>query len=553
MDLARALVVSLVVSAAGCGAEPTSPVEAPPDVVLRVRFAERGPRVGRLIGWNIGSNTRYAPEGDARHPEWRTPLVTEAIAKLGEIRAKNGDTPVFRFSGQQIDGSFGGDGYHFFHYAAPSAPAAPDDNMAPYEWLAIAREAGGEPWMTVNFASGTAREAAEYVRHLDGTLPNDPFVEARAAHGASEPYGVYDVEIGNESYAFWNTGFANDGAYSYANPSAKNGGDPAWAGKPSSNAANFAARAVEYLAAMKAEAPALRARIPLSQSSMDGWGGPDAAVAALSPVLSDPSVAAAVVHQYAIDDGLASGLASANDVAYVLSYAERLRPAYASVRASLDAVARDVPLDLAVTEYHVAATVPFGNFSLGDSPVIGLGIAEALLLFAETGMPVALQHMTLDFVAHGGMLSRAWHIPFRVDDGRLVPMPSYVVTKLVADHLLRWTAPVDVLAMPTGADELGPDAGTLAFPIVHAVAFASEAADEGTLLLLARDLDAPHRASIDVGAMHVDGAEVYAPPSLDASVVDADVVPAALPYSQEGTSVSLALPPHSLAALHLSR
>jgi alpha-L-arabinofuranosidase len=54
-------------------------------------------------------------------------------------------------------------------------------------------------------------------------------VSARIQAGHAEPYDVKVFEIGNEVYGFWNTGSA-DGAYSFANPRAVNGGDPAWDG-----------------------------------------------------------------------------------------------------------------------------------------------------------------------------------------------------------------------------------------------------------------------------------------------------------------------------------
>ncbi len=80
------------------------------DVVLSVDFDQRSHRVGKLIGWNVGAGSRYSPPGGPRHPEWRAPETTESLRRLSEVRPANGDRPVVRFGGLQIDGALGFDG-----------------------------------------------------------------------------------------------------------------------------------------------------------------------------------------------------------------------------------------------------------------------------------------------------------------------------------------------------------------------------------------------------------------------------------------------------------
>ena len=94
---------------------------------------------------------------------------------------------MVRFSGLQIDGSGGQDGYHFHDLVRPDRVAVPTDNMAPFEYEALMTESAAAPLIMLNFGSGSAAEAGRYVRHLDGQDPVDPDVAARAHWGHPAP------------------------------------------------------------------------------------------------------------------------------------------------------------------------------------------------------------------------------------------------------------------------------------------------------------------------------------------------------------------------------
>lgn len=81
------------------------------------------------------------------------------------------------------------------------------------------------------------------------------------------------LEIGNEIYESFNTGYSDESLNGYANPEARNGGDPPWFGKPASSAKDYADRAIEYIDRV------------------------------LATLLERSAVAGVVVHQYIIDDG----------------------------------------------------------------------------------------------------------------------------------------------------------------------------------------------------------------------------------------------------------
>ncbi|MGB5810333.1 MAG: hypothetical protein WBG86_07380, partial [Polyangiales bacterium] len=283
--------VAWVVFFAGCS-EGASQPDA--DVVFLVDFEQSSHRVGRLIGWNIGAGSRYSPEGGARHPEWRTAETIEALRRLSSVRPANGDRPVVRFSGLQIDGAVGLDGYHFFDFADPQSTPTAADNVAPFEYMAMIDEIDADPLIMLNFGSGTASEAATYARHLVATDPQDPFVAARAFWGNDEPWAVTLYEVGNEVFLPFNTGYSATGDYSYANPDAQNGGDPNWSGRPSSSPDDYADRAMEYVDAVLAVQPSARFYIPLTQSNWQSWGGPAQSLPFLRDLLERPEVVGVV-------------------------------------------------------------------------------------------------------------------------------------------------------------------------------------------------------------------------------------------------------------------
>ncbi|HET6583371.1 MAG TPA: hypothetical protein VFG69_07985, partial [Nannocystaceae bacterium] len=443
--------------------------------------------------------------------------------------------------------------YHFWDFARPDREIADDDNMAPYQSMTIVDEIGGTPLVTVNFGSGTADEARRYVDHLAGTGPSEE-VLARAHWGHAEPWPVEIYELGNESYGFWNTGFSDSGAYSYANPEASHGGDPAWHGRPSADPRDYAARAIEYLDAMTSVQPGARAWVPLSQASMDAWGGLEAALAGLDPLLRDERVGAVVVHHYQVDDVAPFGALDKAAPELALAGSELLRPGYVELRSRLDALPRAEPLAIAITEYHVAGAFTLGAFDeLADTPVVGLGVADALLTFADLGIEHAAQHMAIAFGddAAAESLFEPWYNPLRVVAGEVVPRPSYVATALVAEHLRRDTVRLAPQAMQHGTYTEG--ALVLEYPLVTAVAFVDD--ESATVVGLHRDLGEAHRVSFDVPDedWQVDGARAYAPAEIAAAIGDEAIALDELAVEQVGRRFVLDLPPHALFAVTLRR
>jgi hypothetical protein len=523
------------------------------DAHFVARFADARAPTGRLIGWNLGRGTYYAPERDARHPAWRTAERVQAAARLREIAAPGGPPPYVRFSGLQIDGTLGADGYHFWDFANPDRPPQPTDNMAVTDFATLSDEIGGELTVTLNFGSGTAAEAANYVKYLTGSDARDPFVAARMRAGRADPYDVKVFEIGNEVYGFWNTAFRADGAYSYANPEALNGGDPAWSGRPASDARHFAARSIEYVRAVQAVLPSARFRVPLSQATMDAWGGLESSLSALEPLLREPAVDAVVVHFYKADDALLTlGVEDVNAPEFMLSGSELFRGGFDTLRARLSELERERPLEVAITEYHVADAFSRGKFLLGDTAAVGLGLADMLVLFAQLGIEHACQHLSLAFGDTQDLLVEPWYNPFLAGQSGVLNRPAYVVTRLFAKLLLprRGTlVPVRVpqATHPSAAQGDAPDR-------VHAAAFASDDGREGTVFLLQRDLQRALRVTFDLEpGFTVAEADLWSPERFDQDARSSEITTTRAPTRQDGRRVQVVVPPHSILALRLRR
>ena len=77
------------------------------------------------------------------------------------------------------------------------------------EFLTLCEEIGAEPYLNVNYGSGTPEEAAEWVEYCNGPMDTE-YGRLRADHGRKEPYNVKIWGIANEIYASWEKGYEED-------------------------------------------------------------------------------------------------------------------------------------------------------------------------------------------------------------------------------------------------------------------------------------------------------------------------------------------------------
>jgi len=80
------------------------------------------------------------------------------------------------------------------------------------EYLNWCREIGTEPYLNINYATGTPEEAARWVDYVNGPA-SSAGGSRRARNGHPDPYGVKIWGIGNETYAFWARGHTTPERY----------------------------------------------------------------------------------------------------------------------------------------------------------------------------------------------------------------------------------------------------------------------------------------------------------------------------------------------------
>lgn len=551
----------LLVCAVGMSACTSS--SGPPfvDEVDAVRFhiASSTPlhEAGEVIGWNLGKDVFYAAEDDPERSAWRTPEMEQAIARLAELQPANGEPPWLRYSGLQIDGEFGEDGYHFYRYVDPEigADERPEDFMAPHQYFAAFNEVGSRNNVMLNYASGTVAEAADYATYLLSDEASDPLVQTRAFWGQQTPYDVSALEVGNEVYLPFNTGASARG-YSYANPSSPSGGDEAWHGMPSDDPNVYQMRANAYIDAIGDALPDtdIRYWIPLSDSYSDfsNWGTFTEAAAALEPVLSRAEVEAAVVHNYMLLDlaiGEKLGLDACNDPQWVLAGSSVVEPRLLELRDIIRAIDHDPPLKMVINEYDVAGPEPCASlYEQADTLIAGVGLADMLVTYLRIGVEVGMQHLFLRFPTDGANGHVLESNPFRsLGGGEIRSMPSYYAQQMVADHLGAHVVELTPTNMKT-EEHLG-----YAYPILNAVALSGS---EGMRTFLAVNRSLEDEVTIVLSAdTPISTAQAVA---LTADTPDADalagdeITPTTVEIEVKGGRALVVAPPHSLIAVDLS-
>lgn len=80
------------------------------------------------------------------------------------------------------------------------------------EFMSFIREVGVEPYINVNYGSGTAEEAAQWVEYMNGD-PSTEFGSLRAKNSHQDPYNVKIWGIANEIFGFWEEGYCSADEY----------------------------------------------------------------------------------------------------------------------------------------------------------------------------------------------------------------------------------------------------------------------------------------------------------------------------------------------------
>jgi len=236
-----------------------------------------------------------------------------------------------------------------------------------------------------------------------------------------------------------------------------------------------------------------------------------------------------------------------------LGGSELFRSRFEELRTRLVALARAEPLELALTEYHVADGFSRGKFLLGDTAAVGLGLADMLVLFAQLGVEHACQHLSLAFGDTQELLLESWYNPFLADaGGDLIERPAYTVTRLFANMLLPREGELVAVKAPATSVAFAEQSQT--YPLVHAAAFASADGREGSLFLLHRDLHQSLTATFDLEeGFAVVEARLWAPTRFDQDASQSAIAVVDSPFRLRGRRVQVVIPPHSVLALRVRR
>jgi hypothetical protein len=252
---AVALVAVLAAVGVGVTSLPAQSAEATPVAVTVDAYAG----LGTVPSLGLGVN----------HAIWDQELGTDSTAGL----LRDAGVQLIRYPG----GSYA-DIYHWETHTAPGGYVAPNTDFDTF--MAGVRKTGAQPIIIANYGTGTAEEAAGWVRYANKT----------------KRYKVKYWEIGNENYG--------NGHY----------GEPGWEADehPDKSPTAYATAVVEYATAMKAVDPSIKIGAVLTTAG--NW--PDAVVGEGDSAswnqtvltIAGPSIDFVILHWYPGGSGFVDAL-----------------------------------------------------------------------------------------------------------------------------------------------------------------------------------------------------------------------------------------------------
>jgi len=435
----------------------------------------------------VGASTEtlhYILPGETQHPDWNQQTPNQILDLTRQLNPATGEAVFSLRFGSQFDGgrmkgirAGGADGYHWQQAFNPGSRAISLDEAA-----GMARKAGSNLTVQVNFGSGTAAEAAAEVAYTNGTDSSIAEVALRHQHGFTDPYNITRWEIGGELYDAGTTGFSATGDFSYANPAAKNGGDSAWYNKPTSDPANYAARAVVFARAMRAASPVpiklyLTIAVPGS-----AWGSLPNQISTLISIAGQ-DIDGFNIHLYPVGEGPRTGLTDLD----ILAAPDRSDSWLAEAQTNIKTYAPPGKhYELIVSEYNIS----IHSIAQLDNLAGGVATATMLVSFANRGISEA-NHYSLDTGSYG-------LFNYNQDGSLDNPRPSYLALQLFATHL----GSKIIASVAEGSSTLHSPGGTLVpgFDFSSLVTTASVSRDGKSLYLIAinRDPEQAQRVKINI-------------------------------------------------------
>ncbi len=448
------------------------------DVDTRLRVAAVGDILGAVV------NEHYWGSTDPVHPDWYDDYLGRTVPAVRELAPVSGRKFAVRFGHTPTDGGWGRDGYHWIDALDPKGWNTSIDEFMEYAFLV-----NGEPYVAVNFGSGTAAEAASLVTYTNGTDPSNRYVRMRQERGRMEPYGVRHWIVGFEQYASWETGHLATREHDFANPEALNGGDPAWYGKPSANPRDFASRVAEYAKAMRSASPTpLRVYAPINNWDLAYWGGPEESVGAILGTLGG-ALDGVSLHFYPTNPGY--GETDEDLLGRPDTFASRIDQLRGLITRHTPA---GKSLDIVDVEYNNRSSTNGQTHQL----VNGLFAADTLRVMATKGVGSAFYFAVSTAVGNGSGFTY-----FEGGDVRM-PTPTYQATRLLSQHLGSEVVRSEVSRSKV-VTAPGGTSGAFSYPTLTSLATLSPDGQDLYLVVINKHLVYDQRAEITVSGFSSEG------------------------------------------------
>lgn len=459
-------------AAAAAGATANRCAHAGPtvDVCIRIDASAPGTAVNRRV---LGSNVQWVDGGDdllrAGTVEF-DPVMQSLVTRMNPT--------VLRYPGGEQS-----DGYHFAAGLGPPAARRPNPQvpgthtqityMGSAEVLAQSRALGAATVFTVNVVTGTAAEAAAWVRETNVTGLHD-------ADGHTLPKVEY-WEIGNEPYL--------------PSPDSRNPRtcevDPL----------TYASRVNSFAQSMRVVDPAIKIGVALANDVQNGIpfvspGCPQFAATVLEH-LTEPIDFISIHDAYLPYDPSGRDHAASDEFRAAMAATQSLEADLDAMRRRLMRYPKLRALPFAVTEYAALFSPnPRSAFAHSmASPMGALYVADALRVFADRDDVLMANHWSLSGNDHWGAI----HPPDA--HGGAFGRAVYEIFRLYGTALEGVRLDADVAGPSFDAPNLGFSAAAGAVPTVATLVTRSDAPDAAAVLrvlMINKDFTQAHTAILEV-------------------------------------------------------
>jgi alpha-N-arabinofuranosidase len=505
----KALITALCLALAGC--TPAEPPTAAAPFAASVSIEADAPGYpGNLL--ILGSNVQWVDRGDEVLKPSGDGFAAPMLQRVEEL-----SPTVLRYPGGSMS-----DTYHWKdgigalsgrkrneHFFSKSAQVVA---MGTREFLELCEATGAVPLITVNVASGTPQEAAEWVAYTNG----EPLRSSRS--GLALPR-VRHWEIGNEPYL------------------RDERRKELWL-EPE----EYAKRASEFIRAMRKVDPQLVIGIPLRSDTLGGV-----------PVTPMPGYNRKVLQQIDADFEFVALHNAYLPLGFDKSYSDK--DLYLATAAAAPTVAEDLSqtrallrelrpdkgIVLAITEYQALYTIGKNTDEYIATPAGALYVADLLRLLAET-RDVAF--------ANFWSLSGNWHFGALDQEGR--PRPAYHVLKAFRTLLQGRMVPIKVDSPSFDSPRVGFAPARKGLPRVTAIA--TRDGNVVRAILINKDPVNPATTTIrTTGAARANGTyrSLGGPRPFSVRGLPADGVVRSGGLPAAPAEASLELPPHSVTLVVL--